>query len=181
MKLSRLIIAVSITILSAITLVSCEGPAGAAGAQGISGPTGAPGPQPVIGNYTISDTAWVLSSSVSNQYYYQLTDTAITDLSKDMINVFAQGTTSPTADYYPLPVTNILAANDNLTYSYNQGTITFYYSNSAGAVVQPTTPLQVKINVIAKAIVQQHPNVNYKDYHAVMALLTELKAAKASH
>ena len=181
MKLSRLIIAAGITILSAITLVSCEGPAGAAGAQGISGPTGAPGPQPLVGIYVIPDTAWTLSTSVSNQYYCQISDTNLTDFNNDVVLVYAQGSSGPTADFYALPVTNILAANDALSYSYNTATITLYYTNSAGTVVQPTTPLTIKTVIMVPAIIKQHPNVNYKDYHAVMALLTELKAGKASH
>jgi hypothetical protein len=176
MKLSRLIIAASISIITAVVFIGCEGPAGAAGAQGIAGPTGANGPQPLVGVYVLPDTVWAISGPpATNQYNCQIADTNITNYNNDVVLVYAQGTSSPTADFYALPVTNILAANDALSYSYNTGTITLYYTNTAGTVVQPTTPLTIKAVIIVPAIMKQYPNVNYKDYHAVMALLEELK------
>ena len=153
---------------------SCSGPAGAAGPTGPQGPAG--NPNISIGLGTIPTSGWVQSSNV---YYYQFNDAAITNANTNTVVVYVQGTISP-FDYFGLPVTNFLVNNDAMSYSYNNGIITFYYVNTAGTTVPPSSALNVKVAVIPQSVIKQHPGLNTNDYHAVMAIVNEEKSAQAS-
>lgn len=176
MNIKRLILATCITLATAIMFTACEGPAGAPGPQGITGLTGAAGPQPKDTSYTILDTLWVMSTNTAGLYTCQVVDSQINTATYNggVVLVYAQ-VTQGTGDFYALPASNILATNDYLNYSYNNSSITLYYSYTSGTTVVPTVPVFIKAVVMQPSVIRQNPNVNYKDYHAVMALLQSLK------
>jgi len=157
---------------------SCSGPAGADGPTGPQGPAG--NPNIAVGLGSIPFSGWVNSTSSTNVWYYIFADNAITDFNTNTIVVYVQGTGGSASDYFGLPVTNFLVNNDALSYSYNNGTITFYYTNTAGTTVPPSQALTVKVVVIPQSVIKQHPGLNTNDYHAVMAVMNEEKSAKTS-
>ncbi|HXP49397.1 MAG TPA: hypothetical protein VN922_05560, partial [Bacteroidia bacterium] len=176
MKTTKLLIAASIAVATMFS--SCSGPAGAAGPAGATGATGPAGnPNIAVGLGSIPSASWIQSSNV---YYYQFNDAAITDYNTNTVIVYVQGTTSATADYFGLPVTNFLVNNDAMSYSYNNGIITFYYVNTATTTTPPSVALNVKVVVIPQSVIKQHPGLNTSDYHAVMAIVNEEKSSQAS-
>lgn len=66
-------------------------------------------------------------------------------------------------NYYALPCSNLLVGSDNFNYSFQEGSVKIYYSNSTA----PTTTLQFRIVVIPPAMIIQNPNIDLKNYEAV--------------
>lgn len=166
-------------LVAAAMFTSCSqegpaGPTGPTGYDGLTGPTGANGtPNITVGTGTLAAASWAASSS-PNVYIQTFSDGAITDFTSDVVMVYVQGTASSSSDFYALPITGFLNGGDAISYSYNNGLITFYYTYTSS----PAVDMVVKVAVIPPSVMKQHPGLNVNDYKAVMALVHPTAATK---
>jgi len=183
MKITKLIMAafVAATMLSSCSQEGPAGPTGPTGTDGLNGATGPTGAANVlVSTGTLPAASWIQSSSSTNVYYQQVTVTNLTDGVNDAVMAYVQGTAAG-ADYFGLPITNFLANNDALSFSYSSaatGIVTFYYTNTVTTTVVPAVDLNIKVVVIPPAVMKQHPGLNLSDYKAVMAALGQTSNCK---
>jgi hypothetical protein len=174
MKTTKLFMA---ALVAAAMFTSCgsEGPTGPTGATGLSG---AANVTVVTATIPAGGAGWTQAGS-TNVYYVQVNDPYILNYNTDVVMAYVQGTVTP-FDYIALPLSNFLINNDELSFSYNNSLVTFYYVFVGGSTGSnlPSTALNVKIAVIPPGVMKQHPNLNVNDYHAVMAVLNQQNASK---
>jgi len=171
MKTAKFLLAA--VIISSV-LYSCtqEGPVGP------TGPTGTTGP--VASTLVLSGTltTWTPDTANgrkidSNVYCSVFSDPNIAHFTTDNVTAYVQDTSGGAlANYYVLPTSsNLPIPNASLSYSYNNGSVTFYYESTTGKTFPPTFPLTIKVVVIPDGIMKQHPGLNLADYKAVMVLV----------
>lgn len=123
-----------------LALLSCS--------KGDTGPAGAAGTNGTNGSANVTSSSVLVNSgdwSASSGYYYQsFSVPAITDASKDEVDITVS---ESSGTYIGLPVNNVLAGGDEITFQYSNGNVIVYYLYSA----PPSVSLSFKITVIPPA------------------------------
>jgi hypothetical protein len=144
------------------TKVGPQGPPGQTGAVGLTGSTGATG---AAGNAdtkiifdSIAASSWTAGTS---GYYYTFASFApLADGDSDIVSVAISTSLSLTnisaAQWFPLTVSNFLAAGDQFSFSYNTYNLTVYYTYTS-APVKPW--LYFKIVISPPAEIQRKPGI----------------------
>jgi hypothetical protein len=161
-----------VAAISAVCLNSCS-----KGDTGPAGPTGATGNANVaIGNFTVPSTDWVVDGSDAYQIDCTVNITSGPDLTSGACMAYVS---ADDVNWTALP------------YSYESGGVQYswnYTFNSTSLImyIQNTTPFSttvpgayattyLKLVVIPPAVMKQHPNVDWKNYNTVQAIMKSNK------
>jgi hypothetical protein len=151
----RLLKYLSVVILAG-ALASCsqEGPAGPIGPSGPSGVANINTLQ-----YTVGSGGW---SSVSGAWVATFSEPDITDNNTDAVEAYWSNASS---GWIALPFSNINITGDQVSYGFNNGTITFsYYGNSNPPdYYTNTATLYFKVTVIPPSIQVKYPKINWRN------------------
>ncbi len=144
-----------------------------------TGPTGPQGPSGVANINTIDYTVTNWSDPSSNttwiaSYY----DGDITNSDLDAVEVYWSNAAS---GWLALPVTSLISTGDELSYGYDNNSITFSYYTGGSAVLPPSAyngygTIYFKVTVIHPAVQVKYPNTNWKNA-AEVANIPEVHAA----
>lgn len=186
----------SIMAMSGLFYSCSKGDTGPPGPQGAQGTAGINGSANIITTtYTITTTvvskdtesSWNPTSSPTYHWVAGFIDTNITISSVDV--VLAYWSTSYGADWNALPVSSLLNNGDEMSYRYNNDSISFsYYTGGAPYTKYPGYPaaspgystLLFKVLIVPPGLALNHPNINWKNISQVAAL-PEVQAALNKH
>lgn len=196
----------SVLLLSAAVIVAfgismlISGCTGQTGSTGAAGPPGGGDLASInVTSFSIPTTSWVANGSpVITNYYFQSTFDSIADTKNVIVNVYfydSVGHPNPTT-WTALPYSRVdLFHNlyvldtaksdtvDELSYSWQQGSITINYS-FLGPIssIQPKRSVFLYATAIPLAVMHKHPDINWKDPASVLALPQVQEALnKAKH
>jgi len=163
MKTRKLFVAA--VLLLSIGITGCSKPE--KGEKGETGPAGTNGNANVT-SATLNASTWTWDSS--NQWSYA-TWSSVSILTSDAVNSGAvmvyEGSSG---DWLACPYTigaNPIIISTNFEYQVN--TMTVYKSSSDGQNLNPSTSIQYKLVCIPTRMMQQHPNIDLKNYKQVEA------------
>ncbi len=135
-----IILSVTVFIFSACTK-QIAGPTGPAGAQGPQGPSSS---YKVIVD-SIQPVQWTLNGGGS--FYYTISPVPyLTTSNFNIVEVYYSLTLGTTATFYELPISNALAANDNLDFNYSNYIVNILYTFGTA----PSQEIYVKIVIITQ-------------------------------
>ena len=160
----------------AAAVASCSkgetGPQGPAGANGVT--------NIYTQQYTVTGANWNDPNS-TNTWIATFQESDITDNNNDAVDVYWSNSSS---GWLALPVTSLIYSGDELSYGFNNNSITFsyytgpLYSNPPSFYTAYST-IYFKVTVIPPSIQVKYPNVNFKNAAEVAANVPEVQAALA--
>lgn len=166
---------------------SCKkGDTGPAGPQGTPGDSGINGSANLITNtYTVTtsiagtDTVspWISTNTPTYHWAANFIDSSISISTLDAVEVY--WSTSYTADWNALPVTSLINQGDEMSYRYNEDSVSFtYYTGGASYSKYPGYPatspqfttLFFKVVVIPPGLQLNYPGTDWKNASEVASL-----------
>lgn len=182
----------SIITIAAIVASCSKGDTGPAGPIGSTGAAGVNGSANIITNtYTVTTThtttdttsLWVATGIPAYHWVAGFIDTNITANNVD--DVVAYWSTSFGSGWIALPNSSLINPGDNLSYRYNDDSVSFTYYTGGGAYTKypgypATSPaygtMIFKVLVIPPALALHYPGTNWKNA-AEVATLPEIQTA----
>jgi hypothetical protein len=143
-----------ILIIIALIFNSCKKPK-----DGEPGPAGKDGVANISQTITtpLSSSDWV--SAGTGMWTHTISVSALTDSYSTAVMVYAY----IFPNYFALPCSGLLTSSDHFNYSFQDGSVKIYYSNSTA----PTTTLQFRVVVIPPAMQTQNDDIDLKNYEEV--------------
>jgi hypothetical protein len=173
----------SILAIAAIVASCSKGDTGPAGPIGTTGATGISGVANINTSiYIVSalSTPWVATtSSPTYNWVAACVDTNITANNVDAVVVYWNNNINE--GWMPLPVPSLINQGDQMSYRYNDDSVSFTYYTGGTAVAAPSSysnyaTIYFKVAVIPPALQLKYPGTNWKDA-AEVATLPEVQAA----
>ncbi len=171
--------------LSTIALAAIFSSCGSQGATGPAGPTGATGATGANGTanifttlYTVNSSNWTDPSS-DVTWISTWTESDITDNNNDAVVAYWSTASS---GWLALPVSSLIASGDEMSFGYNDNSVTFSYYTGGASFTQPPSSyagfavIYFKVTVIPPAIQHKYPGTNWQNASEVQKI-PEVQAA----
>jgi len=172
MKLKHYLSIIAIAAVVASCSKGDTGPQGPAGENGVANIS--------TEQFAVTGANWNDPNSIYT-WVATYVESDITDNNNDAVDVYWSNSSS---GWLALPVTNLISSGDELSYGFNDNSITFSYYTGGANSNPPSfytlySTIYFKVTVIPPAIQVKYPNVNWKNAAEVAANVPEVQAALA--
>ncbi len=164
-----------ILAIAAIVGSCSKGDTGATGPQGPAGNNGVANINTTI--YTVTSSDWSATGSPAYTWISSWT-ASIADNNTDAVLAYWSTASS---GWLALPVDNLIASQDEMTFGYDNNIVTFSYHTGGVATLPPSsyvgyTTIYFKVTVIPPALQAKYPGTNWKNASEAMKI-PEVRAA----